>query len=133
MKLMKIHLASVFFILIVASSTGTMSAQTDKFNDIIAALDKGNAAKLSTYFAPTLEIVLLEQSDTYAKQKASAIIADFFAKNTVTKGFQVVHNGTKDSTSFIIGNLTTNGGVYRVYVLVRNSETPIIQQLRIEL
>ncbi|MDR1584868.1 MAG: DUF4783 domain-containing protein [Prevotellaceae bacterium] len=129
---MKTYLTTILFIL-TAFPALFVSGQNNAVSDnIIAALNKGNASQLSGYFGSTVEIVLLDRSDVYSKQQAASVISGFFNQNTVTKGFQIVHNGTKDATSFMIGNLSTNSGVYRVYVLLRNAEPQTIQQLRIE-
>ncbi len=100
--------------------------------EIIAALDKGNAVQLSNFFNATVELVLPDKSDIYSKQQGASVVSDFFKENPVTRGFQVVHSGTKDASSFVIGNLNTSNAVYRVYVLVRGADGANIQQLRIE-
>ena len=101
-------------------------------SDIISALDNGDAAKLSAYLNSNVELVIGTKNDVFSKQQATGIIADFFRTNRVSS-FQVLHKGNKEAASFAIGELKTNGGTYRVYVLTRKSGSQtVIQQLRIE-
>jgi hypothetical protein len=101
---------------------------TEVPSDIITALNAGNASQLSEYLNSNVELVIENKNDVFSKQQASGIIADFFRKNSVNS-FQLLHKGTKDAASFVIGMLKTSSGNFRVYVLTRKNE---IQQLRIE-
>ncbi len=102
-------------------------------SEIITALDKGDAAKLSAYLNANVELVVGNKNDVFSKQQASGIITDFFRTNKVSS-FQLLHKGNKEATSFAIGEIKTNTGNYRVYVLTRKSgNQTVIQQLRIEL
>ncbi|MFT3754129.1 MAG: DUF4783 domain-containing protein [Paludibacter sp.] len=97
-------------------------------SDIIAALDDGDAGRLSGYLNANVELVIDNKNDVFSKQQATGIITDFFRKNRVSS-FQLLHKGNKDAASFAIGTLKTSSGNFRVYVLTRKNE---IQQLRIE-
>jgi len=100
--------------------------------EITNALEKGNAAQLSNYFNATIELTILDKSGVYSKQQAAKTLADFFQENTVMD-FQQKHEGNKETTSFVIGNLITKKGVFRVYLhLNTTGRQSIIQQLRIE-
>ena len=101
--------------------------------EIISALDKGDAGKLSAYLNTNVELVVGNKNDVFSKQQASGIITDFFRTNKVSS-FQLLHKGNKEATSFAIGEIKTNTGNYRVYVLTRKSgNQTVIQQLRIEI
>lgn len=110
----------------------SLQAQTKQVSGVIvSALTKGDAEKLSTFFANSIELVVDNNDDVYSKAQATSILNDFFNKNKVIS-FQVLHNGTKDSASFLIGLLrTSNNQEFRVYVLTRGEQSQI-QQLRIE-
>ena len=102
-------------------------------SEIISALDKGDAAKLSAYLNANVELVVGNKNDVFSKQQATGIITDFFRTNKVSS-FQLLHKGNKEATSFAIGEIKTNTGNYRVYVLTRKSgNQTVIQQLRIEI
>ena len=101
--------------------------------EIISALDKGDTGKLSAYLNANVELVVGNKNDVFSKQQATGIITDFFRTNKVSS-FQLLHKGNKEATSFAIGEIKTNTGNYRVYVLTRKSgNQTVIQQLRIEI
>ena len=100
--------------------------------EIINALNSGNASMLSSFFNNNVELVVENRNDIFSKQQASGIVADFFRRNSVN-GFTVLHKGVKEASSFVIGTLRTSNGSFRVYVLTRKSgNNDVIQQLRIE-
>lgn len=129
MKTLKLFLITA---LIVAVSPLVMAQSNEVPGDIITAIDNGDAGKLSAYLNSNVELVIGNKNDVYSKQQASGIIADFFRTNKVAS-FQLLHKGNKEAASFAIGELKTNTGLYRVYVLTRKvGNQTVIQQLRIE-
>lgn len=129
MKLIKL-----FFIAFIFSgfAQNAVSQSAEVPQEVIAALTNGDASKISQYLNANVELVIGAKNDIYSRQQATGIIADFFRKNSVS-GFQVIHKGTKESSSFVVGTLRTSRGTYRVSLLTRkNGNEPIIQQLRIE-
>jgi hypothetical protein len=129
MRTIKILLISLF----VFSATNYITAQSNEIsNEIISALDEGNASDINSFLGANVELVIGAKNDVFSKQQASGIINDFFRSNKVNS-FQVLHKGNKDNANFAIGTLKTSSGNYRVYVLTRKQgATPLIQQLRIE-
>jgi hypothetical protein len=108
------------------------SQTTEVPQEIISALNDGNASTLSSFFGNNVELVVENRNDIFSKQQASGIIADFFRRNPIN-GFTVLHKGVKEASSFVIGTLRTSNGAFRVYVLTRKSgNDDVIQQLRIE-
>jgi hypothetical protein len=101
-------------------------------DEIVAALDNGDASKLSSFFISNVNLVIGTKNDFYSKQQASGIITDFFRNNKVNS-FNVIHVVPKDAVTVVIGNLKTSGGIYRVYVYTRKAGAhSVIEQLRIE-
>ena len=130
MKSIKLVLLS-FLILCALPHVAAQSSEVS--SEIITALDKGDAAKLSAYLNANVELVVGNKNDVFSKQQATGIITDFFRTNKVSS-FHLLHKGNKEATSFAIGEIKTNTGNYRVYVLTRKSgNQTVIQQLRIEL
>lgn len=130
MKSIKLVLLS-FLMLCALSHVFAQSSEVS--SEIITALDKGDAAKLSAYLNANVELVVGNKNDVFSKQQATGIITDFFRTNKVSS-FQLLHKGNKEATSFAIGEIKTNTGNYRVYVLTRKSgNQTVIQQLRIEI
>lgn len=110
----------------------TPAQNVDVPNEITAALNSGDANKLSNWLNSNVELVIGDKNDVYSKQQAIGIISDFFRNNPV-QGFQVLHKGNREAASFVIGTLKTSTGNYRVYVLTRRTgKQSLIQQLRIE-
>lgn len=130
MKSIKLVLLS-FLMLCALPNVAAQSSEVS--SEIISALDKGDAAKLSAYLNANVELVVGNKNDVFSKQQATGIITDFFRTNKVSS-FQLLHKGNKEATSFAIGEIKTNTGNYRVYVLTRKSgNQTVIQQLRIEI
>ena len=130
MKSIKLVLLSF---LMLCALPHVVAQSSEVSSEIITALDKGDAGKLSAYLNTNVELVVGNKNDVFSKQQASGIITDFFRTNKVSS-FQLLHKGNKEATSFAIGEIKTNTGNYRVYVLTRKSgNQTVIQQLRIEL
>lgn len=129
MKTIKI----VLFTLLFAGVQPLLMAQnTDVPSEIIAALNQGDGAKLSSYFNNNVELAIGNKNDVFSKQQAAGIVVDFFRVNKVLS-FKLLHQGNKEAASFAIGEIKTNNTNYRVYILTRKSGNQIIiQQLRIE-
>lgn len=130
MKTIKFLLINALMIL----SVSFVSAQSSEItSEIISALNNGDAAKLSSYLNTNVELVIGAKNDVFSKQQATGIITDFFKANKVSS-FQLLHKGNKEAASFAIGEIKTNTGSFRVYLLTRKSgQQTVIQQLRIEL
>jgi len=106
----------------------------DDIASIIKALNTGDATTLSTYFDSDVELSILDNEDIYSKAEASKIIQTFFADNA-TKSFEKAHSGQSrgNDSQYVIGNLTTSVGAYRVYIYMKVSGTNyLIQELRID-
>lgn len=130
MKSIKLVLLSF---LMLCALPNVVAQSSEVSSEIITALDKGDAAKLSVYLNANVELVVGNKNNVFSKQQATGIITDFFRTNKVSS-FQLLHKGNKEATSFAIGEIKTNTGNYRVYVLTRKSgNQTVIQQLRIEI
>ncbi len=100
--------------------------------EVVAAINSGDANKLSLHLNDNVELVISGKNNVYSKKQATGILSDFFKKNPV-KSFTVTHQSNKAAASFVIGKLNTSNGDYRIYILTRKSKKDIlIQQLRIE-
>ncbi|MCB9285208.1 MAG: DUF4783 domain-containing protein [Lewinellaceae bacterium] len=98
------------------------------------ALRSGNADALGAYFAPTVEVAIMNSEDRYAKADAVRVMKDFFARNRPSS-FSQVHQGESKGGNmhYAIGELQSTGSSYRVYLLLQESAgNYTIQQLRID-
>jgi len=101
-------------------------------DEIVQSLKTGNSKLLSDFFNQNVELVILDNDNVYSKAQAQQIVTNFFIKFQ-PESFSVLHQGGKDDARHVIGNLKTNGGVFRVYFFLKSTGgKAIIHQLRIE-
>ena len=122
-------LVLIFTSLVFASSLLLAQDVTD---DVISAFQEGDANQLSNYFNSNVELIYDGPGKIYNKNQAGMIMKDFFSKNNPTQ-FSKIHEGNKDSSVFLIGNLTTSGNSFRVSILMKKTGTQfLIHQIRIQ-
>lgn len=101
-------------------------------DEIIQSLKAGNARTLAGFFNQNVELVTPDSDNVYSKAQAQLIVSDFFSSNA-PQNFSVIHRGGKEDARYVIGNLTTKTGSFRVYFLLKREEgKDFIHQLRIE-
>ncbi|MEM8582729.1 MAG: DUF4783 domain-containing protein [Bacteroidota bacterium] len=103
-------------------------------DDIAGALRQGDVNTLSSFFDAQVDLSIMDQEDTYSKSEATSMVRDFFRTNAPS-GFSQVHSGTSagDEAEYCIGDLSTSGGSYRVYIYLANSGgQQLIQELRFD-
>ena len=118
--------ALMFLPLLAATQTG-MAQITD-------ALNAGDIETLGSYFDESMELSILEEEGIYNKGQALQKVKRFLSSNTVNS-FTEVHQGASRSSDsqYVIGDLQTSGGTYRVYLFLTNSNGKmIIQELRFD-
>ena len=102
-------------------------------SEISIAFKAGNAAELSKYLNPTVELLLPEKEDFYKKNVAEAILKDFFSSHPA-KDFVIRYQGVKNDVQYAIGNLSTEKGDFRVYFLMKKVDKELlIHMIRIDL
>ena len=103
-------------------------------NELNEAFKVGDSAKISSYFGESVDLNIPNNEGVYSKIQAKLILKTFFLKNSPSD-FKIVHNGeSKNNSHYSIGNLTTNKGMYRVYILYKTGQDKktTILALRIE-
>ncbi len=103
-------------------------------DEIVLGLKKGNVKLLSKYFNQNIELVVLENENVYSKAQAQQIVSNFF-NNYIPEEFTVLHNSNSNNegAKYVIGNLKTLKGNFRVYFLLKQDDgKEYIHQLRIE-
>lgn len=99
---------------------------------IILSLQTGNSKVLSGYFNQNVELVVIDNDNVYSKAQAKQIVSNFFS-NFTPESFSIIHHGGKEGAKYVIGNLKTNNGNFRVYFLLKKKNgKDYIHQLRIE-
>lgn len=120
----------IFFLFSLLSLNFSVKAQIT--DEIIQCLKTGNAKSLSQYFNQNVELVVLENDNVYSKAQAQQIVSSFFSSYS-PENFSVLHDVRKEGAKYVIGNLKTKNGVFRVYFLLKQTEgKDFIHQLRIE-
>jgi hypothetical protein len=130
MPLLKKFLFMVFLLTGTAMISMPVKAQIP--DEIILSLKSGNARSLSGYFNQNVELVVQENDNVYSRAQAQLIVNDFFSTHS-PHSFSVIHQGGKEGAQYVIGNLGTKRGSFRVYFLLKKSDgKDYIHQLRIE-
>lgn len=122
----------LFSSLAIFSFAMNLTGPTDISDKVISALTKGDAAALAEYFDTNIELAILDKEDIYSSAQAEVIVRDFFSRNKPFK-YAKVHHGGKEGAKFVIGNLSTSNGTYRVYFLIKDVKGKyLINTLRFE-
>jgi hypothetical protein len=122
---------SLFFVCVsIAVMIGctSLSAKEDVVNYVITGFTNGQHEIIVNRLSDDAEFVIVD-SNYEGKEKISDALSDFFKSHKPVK-FTVMHKSKKENSRFVIGNMTTSDGDFRIYFLVKDD---LIQQLRIEI
>jgi hypothetical protein len=101
-------------------------------DDVVNAMKNGNSSQIARYFDNTVEITMLDKSNSYSKSQAELVLKDFFATNPV-KGFEVIHKGENGGSQYRIGNLNTKTGSFRTTIFMKQkADKQYLQEIRFE-
>ena len=101
-------------------------------DEILGAIKKGDAEKISHHFDNLVEITVQEKTNSYSKSQAEMVLRDFFVNNNV-RNFKMVHRGNSNDAEYFVGVLTTSRGDYRTTLLIKyRSGRKLVQELRFE-
>jgi len=112
LKNIALYLPFIFVILQISIA----EAQSDFPSDVRQAIISGNSQNLAKFFNQNIELLIRNKEDVYSKAQAEHIIKDFFIKN-IPDDFTIEIDDQSDGTYYAIGNLTTSGGKFRVYLV----------------
>ena len=122
----------ILFFVVIGLIFLTVIASAQIPDEINTSLKSGNAKTLSDFFNQNVELVVPGSDNVYSKAQAQQIMSDFFS-NHQPQGFTIIHQGGKEGAQYVIGNLNTKKGTFRVYFLLKkNDGKNFIHQLRIE-
>jgi len=125
---------NLLFSLLFAPMIAFADQGTPGLEAISNALNTGDVATLSKYFADNVEISIQDKEQIYPKAQAVEVVKAFFESNK-TKSFSQVHKGTsrENSDQYCIGNLSASTGNYRVYLYLKVSGNNVsIQEMRLD-
>ncbi|HXS35782.1 MAG TPA: DUF4783 domain-containing protein [Flavipsychrobacter sp.] len=106
-------------------------AQVSPVEDIVSAMRNSNTATIAKYFDNIVPITINNTQSIYSRTQAEMVLKDFFNKN-MPKDLTIINSGAPNNTSkFAIGDITTSGGKYSVYILLRAKDNVfLLQELR---
>ena len=112
----------------------TAYAQGIPVEAISDAVRSGNASGIARYFGTSVEVRLNNTTSNYSPAQGEMVLRDFFSHNT-PREFEIVYTGSPSSgnASFAIGNLSTSGGKYSVYIFLKPvGGAFVLQEIRIQ-
>jgi hypothetical protein len=126
MKIICLPLLTLLFLL-----PGVLHA--DPVDNMAALLRQGNSVELAKLFAPTVELTIMEQEDTYSKRQATDVLTKFFGDHK-PKHVELLHKvNSNQNYLFAVFILTADKGTYRVAVTFNKQGTSMqVIELRIE-
>ena len=101
-------------------------------DEILGAIKKGDAVKISRHFDNLVEITVAERSYSYSRTQAEVVLKDFFSTHSV-RNFRMIHKANSNDAEYFVGMLSTSRGEFRTTVLVKSrGEKRVVQELRFE-
>lgn len=105
----------------------------DPIDNIANLIRLGNAHELSKFFAPNVEITIMDQEDVYSKVQAELILDKFFSQNK-PRSVKMLHKvNSNPNYRFGVLILISDKGTYRIaYTLKEADKNLMLIELRIE-
>lgn len=101
-------------------------------SEIADALQKGDAARLSSFFANQVEIYLGASPRIYSSTQARYVMEEFF-QNNPPRSFTLLHKGRSEELLYAIGSYVSQNGRWDVSFFTRFQRGRyVIEQLRFE-
>ncbi len=110
----------------------TLSSFDVTVDEILGAIKKGDALKISRHFDNLVEITLNDRSNSYSRNQAEVVLRDFFSNHSV-RSFTIIHRVNSNNGEYCVGNLNTANGEYRTTILFKTKgDKKLVQELRFE-
>ncbi|MGN6179720.1 MAG: DUF4783 domain-containing protein [Mucilaginibacter sp.] len=109
------------------------AVKADQIDSIAWLIKQGNSERLSQLLAPTVEITMNDQENTYSKRQAIEVVDRFFNehKPVTSKLLHKVNSGSKFLFGVVI--YTSTNGTYRIsYTIDIAEKSTRIIELRID-
>ncbi|MCY1535654.1 hypothetical protein D9M68_710680 [compost metagenome] len=129
---MKLLAAVLLFFIQIPSNK---DVQGDIVDDLILQFKNGNAKEIAKNFAPSVELLIIDQEDVYSKAQSEQILRDFFVKNSPLKATVIHRLNSNPNFKYGIFSLQTKNLKYRVTITLmkqKNANAFLITELRIE-
>jgi len=125
---------SLFLLIISLSSLYSSTArQADIIDDLSSYFRSGNSKEIAKSFAPTIELIIIDEEDVYSKAQGEQILKDFFSKHPPVKSSIFHKINTNPNYRFGVILLSTSRETFRVSVTMKKfTANFLITELRIE-
>jgi hypothetical protein len=121
-----------FRLTIVFAAFFTLCSFDITVDEILGAIKKGDALKISRHFDNLVEITLNDKSNSYSRTQAEVVLKDFFSNNNV-RSFTIIHRVNSNNGEYCVGTLNTTSGEYRTTILFKNKgDKKMVQEMRFE-
>lgn len=118
--------------LLAAPASSAQDEGYDVFVPIAKYIAKGDAVRLSAWFADNLEVSVISPTGDSSRNQARQILKSFF-DNYTPRSFEITHKASRANMKYALGLLNAGGEVFLVTVFVNYKEGGYqIQQLKIE-
>ena len=116
-------------VLFFASALLSFAASID---EVVSAINVGDAPRISKYFDNMVEISINEKSHNYSRSQAEMVLRDFFSNQGV-KTFKVAHRGSSNESEYCVGSLATVSGEFRTTIFMKvKGDKKVINSLKFE-
>ena len=127
-----LKISSVMLAFCIGFSASAQNRAYDVFVPIAKYMKKGDADRLSAWFADNLEITILSTTNDSSRNQARQIMKSFFNSYT-PRSFTIDHKAGRSNMKYALGSLSAGGEMFRVTLFVScKDDTYKIQQLKIE-
>lgn len=100
---------------------------------IAELIKQGNSHELAKFFAPSIDLTVLENTNVYSKTQAELILEKFFKENRPSSATVLHKVNSNASYNFGVLLLQTDKGKFRVsYTMKEIEKEMVIIELRIE-
>ena len=112
--------------------SGNVLYSQDLLKDIASGFELGKAELITAGMIEEVELITPESEGLCSKDMAQKRLGKFFSTHK-SKKFHLVHQGKSPSgLTYHIGELDTDNGEFRIYVLLSGKGAQKISELRIE-
>lgn len=108
-------------------------AQKDIIDGLALNFKAANFKDIGKSFAPSLELILLDEEDVYSKTQGEQILKDFFLKYPPTKAVVIHKINNNQNYKFGVLMLTTSKGTFRISITLKKIDKDfLVTELRVE-
>lgn len=122
----------IFLTFLVLLSSVTSAYAGNCIDAVSRAFEKGNVSEIAGLFEGNVSLSLPGAQANYSKAQAEMILHDFFKKNDIRQ-LHIHRKGDNKYASFIIGQVVTSKGAYKLYISVKtNDQNCVVKEIRVE-